>query len=181
VIPDTLNAVAVGSGPLRPRIQFVSPNQINAQLPFELPVGARQLAVNNGNGLSNVVPIQVDTVAPAIFPGAIVKRSDNSLVTAANPAQVGEVIAVYLTGMGQTTPALATGRLVDAGASCRTMSVAVTIGGKDAEVLSSTAAPGFPGVYQVVLRVPAGTSQGNAPLVLKAGAATSNAVNVAFR
>jgi hypothetical protein len=112
VIPESLNSVAVGAGPHRARLLYVSPTQINAELPFELAPGTHALAVNNGNGMSNIFAIPVAPMAPAIFSGAILKRADNSLVTAGNPAQAGDVLVVYLTGMGQTTPALATGRLV---------------------------------------------------------------------
>ncbi len=181
LIPESLNSVVVGAGPHRARLLYVSPTQINAQLPFELAPGTQSVALNNGNGISNIVTIPVAAVAPAIFPGAVLKRADNSLVTAVNPAQVGEVIVVYLTGMGQTTPALATGRLVDAARTFSTVAVTATLGGKDAEVLSSTAAPGLPGVYQVALRVPAGAGPGSVPLVLKAGTASSNTVSVAVR
>jgi uncharacterized protein (TIGR03437 family) len=120
-------------------------------------------------------------VTPALFAGAILRRADNSLVSTLNPAQPGEVIVVHLTGMGQTTPALFTGRLPDAAWKYTTVPVTATVGGKDAEVLSSTAAPGFPGVYQVALRVPAGAGPGSVPLVLKAGTASSNTVSVAVR
>jgi uncharacterized protein (TIGR03437 family) len=181
VIPESLNSVAVGAGGRRARLLYVSPTQINAQLPFELAPGTHGLAVNNGNGMSNIFAIPVAAVAPAVFPGAILKRADNSLVTAGNPAQAGDVLVVYLTGMGQTTPALATGRLVDPGRMFSTVAVTATVGGKDAEVLSSTAAPGFPGVYQVALRLPAGAGTGSVPLVLKAGTASSNTVSVAVR
>jgi len=181
VTPESLNSVAVGAGPHRARLLYVSPTQINAQLPFELAPGTHALAVNNGNGMSNIFAIPVAAVAPAVFSGAILKRADNSLVTAANPAQAGDVLVVYLTGMGQTTPALATGRLVDPARMFSTVAVTATVGGKDAEVLSSTAALGFPGVYQVALRVPAGAGTGNIPLVLKAGTASSNTVSVAVR
>ena len=181
MIPESLNSVAVGAGPHRARLLYVSPTQINAQLPFELAPGTHGLAVNNGNGMSNIFATPVAAVAPAVFPGAILKRADNSLVTAGNPAQAGDVLVVYLTGMGQTTPALATGRLVDPGRMFSTVAATATVGGKDAEVLSSTAAPGFPGVYQVALRVPVGAGTGNIPLVLRAGTASSNTVSVAVR
>jgi uncharacterized protein (TIGR03437 family) len=181
-LPESLNSVAVGTGVHRARPLFVSPTQITAQLPFETPAGAQQVAVNNGIGLSNVAEIQVAPVAPALFDGVILKRADSSLVSALNPAAAGDVIVVYLTGMGQTTPALATGQIVDATRSFTTVPVTVTIGGRAAEVLTSTAAPGFSGVYQVALRVPAGAGPGNrVPLVLNAGAAASNTVSIAVR
>lgn len=181
-LPESLNSVAVGTGVHRALLLFVSPAQITAQLPFETPAGTRQLAVNNGIGLSNVAEIQVAAVAPALFDGVILKRADNSLVSAMSPAEAGDVIVVYLTGMGQTTPPMATGQIVDATRAFATVPVTVTVGGRDAEVLSSTAAPGFSGIYQVALRVPAGAGPGNrVPLLLKAGAAISNTLSIAVR
>ncbi|MBM3747968.1 MAG: hypothetical protein FJW34_19450 [Acidobacteria bacterium] len=181
VIPESLNAGVVGAGQHRARLLYVSPTHINAQLPFELPPGTQPVAVNNGNGVSNIATIAVTPVAPAVFPDAVLKRADNSLVTAAKPAQAGDVIVAHLTGLGQTTPALATGRLVNGARMFTTVAVTATLGGKDAEVLFSTAAPGLPGVYQVTLRVPSGAGTGSLPLVLTAGSTSSNTVTVAVR
>ncbi len=50
--------------------------------------------MNNGNGISSVVALPVAPVAPAIFSGAVLRRADNSLVTAANPAQARDVLVV---------------------------------------------------------------------------------------
>jgi uncharacterized protein (TIGR03437 family) len=61
-----------------------------------------------------------------------------------------------------------------------TAAVSVTIGGQDAPVIYSIASPGFAGLYQTAVKVPAGVS-GTATLVLKMGAASSNTVNLAVQ
>ena len=43
------------------------------------------------------------------------------------------------------------------------------------------AAPGFAGLYQVAVRVPAGVAAGNAALVLRSGQAVSNSVTIAVQ
>ncbi len=181
ILPASLNGVVVGIGSLRLRPILVSPSQITAVLPMETPSGTVQLAVNNGAALSQPFPVRVAAAAPALFAYPILKGSDFSPVSALNPVQAGDVILFYLTGLGQTTPALASGAVVDDAISYNTAPVKVTIGGKEAQVLTSAASPGIPGLYQVVLRVPAGTGGGNVPLVLEAGPARSNLVSVAVR
>jgi uncharacterized protein (TIGR03437 family) len=130
---------------------------------MEIPSGTVHLAVNNGAALSRPFSLQVAPSAPALFAHPILKVSDFSQISAMNPAEAGDVILVYLTGLGQTTPALASGAVVDETISYNTAPVRVTVGGKEAQVLMSAARPGIPGLYQVVLRVPPGTGSGNVP------------------
>ena len=180
-LPDSLNGVAVGIGSLRPRPIFVSPTQITAVLPMETPSGTVQLAVNNGFAASRPFSLQVAPAAPALFADPVVKVSDFSQISAMNPAQAGDVILVYLTGLGQTTPPLASGAVVDETYIYNTVPVTVTVGGKEAQVLTSAASPGLPGLYQVLLRVPSGTGSGNTSLVLHAGSTSSNPVSIPLR
>ena len=76
-----------------------------------------------------------------------------------------------------------TGALVQpsAGGFNNTGSVSVTIGGQNAGVVYSIASPGYAaGLYQTAVTVPSGLS-GTVQLVLKAGNASSNAVNLAVQ
>jgi uncharacterized protein (TIGR03437 family) len=180
-LPDSMNGVAVGIGSLRPKPILVSPSQITAVLPMETPSGTVQLAVNNGSALSGPFSLQVAPTAPALFAGPIVKVSDFSQISALNPAQAGDVILVYLTGLGQTTPPLPSGAVVDETNTYNTVPVTITVGGKEAQVLTSVASPGLPGLYQVVLRLPSGTGSGNTALVLHAGSTSSNPVTIPLR
>ena len=82
---------------------------------------------------------------------------------------------------GATTPAIEGASLAPASPAVVIAPVAATIGGRDAEVVSSVASPGFAGLYQVAVRVPAGVAAGNAPLVLRSGQAVSNTVNIAVQ
>ena len=54
----------------------------------------------------------------------------------------------------------------------------VFMAGREAEVLFSGAAPGFPGLYQVNARVPAGVAAGTQPLTMRVDGAASNEVRV---
>ena len=181
MLPDSMNGVAVGIGSLRPRPILVSPSQIIAVLPMETPSGTLQLAVNNGASLSQPFSIQVTPAAPALFADRVLKLSDYSRVGTMNPVQAGDVILVYLTGLGQTTPPLVSGAVVDETIHHGTAPLRVTLDGREAQVLTSAARPGIPGLYQVVLRVPSGTRSGNVPLVLRTGSTSSNPVPLPVR
>ena len=100
-----------------------------------------------------------------------------SLVSAENPAKAGDVVLIYLTGLGQTTPALQTGNLQPGTGFNNTSTVTVTIGGQNAPVAYSIASPGFAGLYQIAVTVPSGVT-GAADLVVKSGTATSNTVKI---
>ena len=167
---------------------FVSPGQLNVQVPFEVAAGMQPLVVTTAGGTSTTLNIMVAPVAPSIFIitpstslGAVVKNTDFSLVTPSNPVKAGDVIVIYSTGLGQSIPpALTTGGLVSTTALLNTGTASVTIGGKDATVLYSLASPGFSGLYRAAVTVPDGLT-GPVPLVLKIGAASSASVNLAVQ
>jgi uncharacterized protein (TIGR03437 family) len=168
---------------LRAPLLFVSPGQMNAEFPLETPLGSQTVVVAGPNGSSQAYTVQVAAAAPAIFFSpvpAVLKNADYSLVSAANPAKPGDVILVYCTGLGQTTPALTTGMGAAAGVVSYTAPLTATMGGKAATVIYSIASPGFPGLYQVAVTVPAGLT-GSTPLVLSETGATSNSVNIALK
>jgi uncharacterized protein (TIGR03437 family) len=187
-LPASLNGVTVTIAGKNAPFYFVSPGQLNVQVPFEVAAGMQPLVVTTAGGTSTTLNIMVAPVAPSIFIitaatslGAVVKNSDFSLITPSNPVKAGDVIVIYSTGLGQSIPpALTTGGLVSTTALLNTGTASVTIGGKDATVVYSLASPGFAGLYQTAVTVPGGLT-GSVPLVLKIGAASSNTVNLAVQ
>jgi uncharacterized protein (TIGR03437 family) len=185
--------VSVTIGGFKAPFYFVSPLQLNVQVPFEVPPGplaggpvGPALVVTTAGGQSITLTITVDAVAPSLFIvdpatnlGAVVKNSDFSLTTTTNPAHAGDAVVIYSTGLGQVTPAAFTGVLLAPPASGfnNTVTVTATIGGQPATVIYSIGSPGFVGLYQTAVTVPSGVT-GTVPVVLKAGGATSNSVNM---
>src|SRR5690606_5240712 len=103
------------------------------------------------------------------------------MIGPANPARPGEVILLYSTGLGQVAPPLASGALAPVEPPSHTNPARVTIGGIEADVISSIAAPGFAGLYEAAVVVPDGVASGNAPVVLSVGGASSPPVNLAVQ
>ncbi|MGA9626294.1 MAG: IPT/TIG domain-containing protein [Bryobacteraceae bacterium] len=161
-----LDGVQVTVNGLPAPVEFVSPGQISAIVPYAVGSSIARIQVNNNGVLSNVVTEFVNLTAPGVFtvpPGGLgygaVLHGDYSLVTAQSPAQVGETVAVYLTGLGTTNPVIPDG---SAGVFSQTNNtIDVYIGGIQATVGYSGLAPDLAGLYQINFTVPSGVTAGD--------------------
>lgn len=109
-LPQTLGDVAVHIGDRLLPLYYVSPTQINLQIPPDLPVGKYTLTVSSVTLPDVSVAFTVVRDAPGLFPltigdksYALVLHEDGRLVTPATPATVGELLTAYGTGFGPTT------------------------------------------------------------------------------
>ncbi|MGA3099836.1 MAG: hypothetical protein ABSF25_25560, partial [Bryobacteraceae bacterium] len=177
------SCVMVNGAPIP--LLFVSSEQINAQLPFNVE-GSATLAILTPGGLSDNYYLTVSPTAPSIFLSgsagpltglATVVRYDNGeLVTPTNPLHANDIISVYLTGMGATIPA------VDAGLPAPVNPLAwaatsptLTLGGHQMTVSYAGLAPGNVGVYQINATVPSGVPEGlDIPLVIDQGGGSTH-------
>lgn len=168
VLPKSLNGVSVTVGGNAVPLLYVSPTQVNAQIPAEALSSGQPVIVTSTSGVSTAVNTPVSAYAPAIFSttagGPFVFKANGSLVTADNPAVAGDKLTIIATGLGQTSPALATGQVTPADQPYITAPVSAKIGGISAAVNSSVAIAGLAGVYQVSVTVPAGVTAGTAKL-----------------
>jgi len=104
MLPQTLGGLTVRvAGRLLP-LFFVSPGQINAQIPDDLAPGDQVLSITPA-GLPDVrAPFKVVRNAPGLFAvaggQAMAIHEDGSPVTADAPARAGELLTVYGTGFG---------------------------------------------------------------------------------
>jgi hypothetical protein len=116
------------------------------------------------------LPITVVAVAPGIFKLA----GDRAAI---QPVRVGEYATIYLTGQGEVSPPVATGRVAPAEPLSRVPAeVTVTVGGVAGEVQFAGLAPGFIGLMQLNLRVPVLAAGNHAVVVRIAGVASNPAV-----
>lgn len=143
---------------------FVSANQINAQLPFNVD-GRAQLVLRTPAGVSNNLNLTIRPTAPSVFRSAgegipIVVRG-SQVVDADNPVRPGDDLVIYATGMGATSPTVEAGLPgPDAPLAETVVAPEVELEGTPLEVLYSGLAPGQVGVYQVNVRV-GGVVQGS--------------------
>ena len=138
--------------------------------------------VAGSDSQSTPVTLQLGSSAPRIFmvpntdQGAILNGfRNNVLVDAANPAQAGDVITIFGTGLGAVTNPPASGVAASGNPlSTTTLPPNVTIGGQAAAVPFSGLAPFFVGLYQVNATVPGGLTPGRVPVVIGTSAGSSN-------
>ena len=172
-LPTTLGNVQVTVNGVLAPISFVSPSQINVLVPYSTPSPSfATFQVSSDLGVSNAVTLYTDATAPGVFtsthggfaPGvgpAAALHADYSLVTPSNPANAGETLQLYLTGLGSVTPAIADGAPAPASPlSTVDTDVEIFVDGQPAAVSFKGLAPGFAGLYQVNFVVPDGVSSG---------------------
>jgi uncharacterized protein (TIGR03437 family) len=190
MLPAGFNGTSVTIGGRPAPLLIVAPANVVVQVPTDVPAGPQPVAVRNANGAAAAtMNITVAATAPAVFfdanGGIFQKNSDFSLVTANNRARAADIILVYSTGLGATTPALSSGQITPlpgtAGTFYNTGAATVTVGGREARVIYSLASPGFGGLYQTAFEVPTGVAAGNVPVVLRVGGVASNSVNIAVQ
>ncbi len=159
------------------QVILASPFQINAQVPPQVEPGAQTLRVRSPYGTAEQT-IEVKEAAPALFRidarhGAILNQ-DGRVNTPTNPASRGQVIVVFGTGFG-TVSRQGSLSVVD-------RPVTAVLNGQQLPVSFAGLTPGFVGLYQVNVPIPAATPPGlDLTLTVRQGAGESNAVEVSIQ
>jgi uncharacterized protein (TIGR03437 family) len=174
-LPTTLDGVSVNVGSKPAYVYFISPGQINVQAP-DVGTGPVPVTVTNANGTSAPVTATVVQAAPACFqwPGsqaiatfqngsyAVKSGTFPSLTTVA--AKPGDIVILWATGFGPTTPPVDAGIPVPSDKIYNASPVTIKIGGADAQVFGAALSPGSAGLYQIAIQVPAGLADGDHPI-----------------
>lgn len=191
-LPVSLSAVSVsfdssdGSLSLPGHLYFVSPTQVDVQIPSEFQgqssVFMKVSVEGNATDLQgNVYTVPLNPYSPAFFlnSGTVADARDNTtaaLITTANPATAGEILQLYANGLGPVTNQPASGEPAPVSPLSQTIvPVTVTVGGQQATVIGGNAflAPGIVGLYQIDIYVPSGLSAGPQPIAITVGGLTS--------
>lgn len=163
---------------------FVSSNQVNVQVPWELQgQSSAQVKVTIDFSNGNVVNLPLSDYAPAFFEinggMAAALDSNNKVIGVNHPAQRGQVVQLYANGLGPVSNQPATGDPAPASPFAKTTTTPiVTIGGQSASVSFSGLAPGFAGLYQINATVPANIATGAQSITVAIGGKTSKAANI---
>jgi uncharacterized protein (TIGR03437 family) len=186
-LPTTMNGTSVLIGGIPAPLYFVSPAQINAQLPFELTAGNQfQILVTVDGALTTPDSIQLSPATPglaAFSDGTLIaQHADGSLVSTTAPARSGEYLVAYLAGMG------ATNATPDSGAASPSSPLALpavapvlTINGTVEPILFAGLTPGLVGLYQMNFQVPSGFPAGDLTLVVTQDGQASNQTVLPYR
>jgi uncharacterized protein (TIGR03437 family) len=191
-LPDTLAGASVEIGGVKAPAYFASDGQINAVLPYGIPVGGElDVTVKRGEAMAFTRTVNTTAAAPGIFAygnqlGVVVGYGPSgaeNLADSSHPVTADQVIVAYATGLGDVNPAVKAGTLTPLNQLSRTLAaVTMTIGGVPARVDFAGLTPGSTGLYQINAVVPKGVTPGNRiPVVIKAAGQSSVPVYIAVR
>ncbi|MBM3813506.1 MAG: hypothetical protein FJW20_17930 [Acidimicrobiia bacterium] len=190
-LPRSLAAVrAAVNGSEAPIYAVANANgqeQVNIQIPWEATGPTASIILSFGEQTSPALQVPLLAAHPGIFAfnggeAIVVRAGDNTLVTAQRPLEAGENVYFYAAGLGAVSNRPATGAAGPSNPLAETLTrPTVTMDGVNCEVQFAGLAPGFVGLYQVNIRVPAGLAPGSRELVLRLGGAASKAARVTLR
>jgi uncharacterized protein (TIGR03437 family) len=183
-LPTTLQGTRVMIGDAAAPLLYVSPGQINFQVPYDVSQTGASITVQRGGKSSVPRPAGVLNATPGIFTlpdgyatPIVVHASDFTLVTPQRPARPGEYLAIFCNGLGATNPAVRAGEAAPAAPIEQRYDV--VIDSRLVDVASYAGlAPGFAGLYQVNFQVPTVQQPGTGLLYLSVGGSSSNLVQL---
>jgi uncharacterized protein (TIGR03437 family) len=179
-LPTSLGGVQVLINGKNAFICYVQATQVNVLAPPDTATGPVEVDVITSHG-TVVATVNLAALSPALFTytlqgtayAAAQFASDYAYVapsgalpgTSSRPAQPGDNILLYATGLGQTNPACPVGQVLTAAYPVPDLSkVNVLIGGKPA--LVQFAGMTYAGLFQINIQVPNGIPAGDQPIVL---------------
>jgi uncharacterized protein (TIGR03437 family) len=144
-------------------LYFVSPEQVNFLIPANLRGGSRRLILNRDGVTGPEVELRLQDEAPELFADgqrfAAATRPDGGIVGAETPVRAGETIVLYATGLGRTAPEAIAGQIATGIAPLvNAAAFRLYVNGEPLEtgrVFYVGLTPGFGGLYQINVRLPA--------------------------
>src|SRR5262249_48800317 len=98
-LPNEMAGTTVRVNGVRAPLYYVSPSQINLQIPFDVPAGRGSLEVHRGSGILFAVSLDFFESRPSIFTAnqtgtgtALALHWDGTFVSEQSPAKVGETV-----------------------------------------------------------------------------------------
>jgi uncharacterized protein (TIGR03437 family) len=190
--PTSLDGVTVTIGGKPAFVNFVSPGQVNVQVPADVPVGGALPVIVSFKGLDSdpvMLPIQASAaglLAPSTFSVfgkqyVVAVHSDSgdyvsngNLPGFPEPALPGETLIFYGIGFGPVTPTTPIAGQIIGGLTNLSTPLQFKIGATAAKVLYAGFIPGLVGVYQFNIVVPADAPSGDLAVELTLGTTVIN-------
>jgi uncharacterized protein (TIGR03437 family) len=187
-LPQQLGSTSVVLSGVELPLLYVSNTQVNVAIPFNIQTNtSQQLVVLRGNAVSVPVSLAVFASEPSILSasgsgsgqGLIFNAITGTRADTNSPAGAGDYLVMYALGLGAVTPTLTLQNGTPASPYEYAVGpVTVTIGGIPATVLFAGLTPGYVGLYQVNVMMPAGVTPGTQVPVTVSVAGKSGAGNI---
>ena len=196
--PTSLGGTSVKVGGQPAYVSYVSPGQVDVQVPSNIPAGTQPVVVTTASGSSSSYNLTIGQApslyAPSIldiggqqYVGALFANSSTWVLPTgavsgltSKPASANDIITLYGVGFGNATPqgggsAIPAGQLVGSTELTSLASpVTIMFGTTPATIQYQGLAPGFVGLYQFNVQVPSGVSGNAVPLTFTQGGVTGS-------
>ncbi len=170
--PTMLNGVQVMVDGVAAPLYFVTPGQIAAIVPSANPYSIANIQVINNGASSNVVSELINPTVPGLYTnpsggigyGAIVDTNTGQIVTPSTPANPGDTVELFATGLGTAYPSVADGAAPpDSPLSYTVNSIQADLdyGNTPLTVGFAGLAPTLAGLYQINVTIPTTTAAGD--------------------
>jgi uncharacterized protein (TIGR03437 family) len=166
---------------------YVSPGQINAQMPYNVPLGTARVRVTLNAVVTSEENVTILAASPDVIQygaqRAVAVNQNGSVNGPGTPAPAGSVVVLYLTGIGAVTPALTAGQAAPGDPlSQATLPYKLTLSNgsttADATVIFLGHTPTYAGLVQANFQVP-NVPAGDYTLTLTVGGEPSNTTKFA--
>jgi uncharacterized protein (TIGR03437 family) len=198
--PTSLDGTSVTIGGQNAFIDYISPTQVNAQVPSNAGTGAQPVIVNTAAGASAALTLTVNPEEPGLLAPASFKVGTTQYVAAlfsdgatfvlpagaisgvtSRPAKPGDVITLYGVGFGSVTPSIPAGQIVQQ-SNTLVAPFHVLFGSAEATVQYDGLAPNAVGLYQFNIVVPNVAASNAVPLTFAlAGVAGTQTLYIAVQ
>ncbi|HLK67114.1 MAG TPA: protease pro-enzyme activation domain-containing protein [Bryobacteraceae bacterium] len=176
-LPTQLGGVQATVNGISAPLYYVSPGQLNIQVPYEATVNGNATLVVSNNGQTTSTTFRVAAAAPGIF-----VNTANAPVPNTTAAR-GQTVTLFVTGVGLVSPVVSTGAAPASGTPVASLpapnqSVSLTVGGVNTPISFSGIPAGLVGVLQINYTVPSQLATGAQPVVVTVGGAASQSVTL---
>jgi uncharacterized protein (TIGR03437 family) len=169
--PTTLAGLQVFVNGTAVPLISASPTSVAFQLPWETPYNASlQLAANTGSQFVQG-PLQL-LLAPfsPLQQGSAINENFTAVITQSNPANPGDVVTFYLSGLGAVTAAVPDGLPTPASLlPVLASAITVSYGTTPLKIYYAGLAPGLIGIYQLTVQTPAQVPKTALPVPVNLG------------
>jgi len=169
-------------------LYYLSDGQLDVQIPFELRPNRQYSVIVSANGAFTLPDtINVAPVGPGVTAfqdgTLIAQHADYSLVDSTHPAKPGEILTMYLAGMGATNPAVASAQPAPSAEPFARVTVqpVVTVDGQPAVISFAGLTPGGVGLYQINFQLPPNARSGNLGVLVTQNGVASNTTKLLVR
>jgi uncharacterized protein (TIGR03437 family) len=185
--PTALGGTTVTVAGINAYVDYVSPGQVNVQVPSGVPLGQQPVVVMTAGGTSSAYSINVNTAEPGLLATALFIINgnqnidavfSNALTTFVSPvgisglttavAKTGDQITLYGIGFGPVTPNIPAGQIVQSTSEVQ-MNLQIAFAGVPAMVTYAGLAPGYVGLYQFNVVVPNVAASNTVPVTFSLG------------